>query len=210
MRSNTETIKILAIPGSLRKRSYNRSLVNAASELAHDGVSISVFRSLDEVPLFNEDVANDQTPAGVVKLRRALIEANGLLIATPEYNQAVPGVVKNMIDWLSIGEPDEGLQGRQVAVMGVTTGPWGTRLAQTMLRQMLVSTQAVLLPDPTLFLGDAKSLFDQSGLLVDQTTRLRVDELVAAFASWIRKQEPSGVDLAPDRSDNSPREMAMS
>ncbi|MDH3189654.1 MAG: NAD(P)H-dependent oxidoreductase [Acidimicrobiia bacterium] len=203
MQRKKDPIRILAIPGSLRKKSYNKSLLIEAAELAPEGVSISVFETLDEVPVFNEDVADVKSPSGVVELRRALVQSDGLLIATPEYNQAVPGVVKNMIDWLSIGGPDEGLEGKPVAVTGVTTGPWGTRLAQTMLRQMLASTQAVLLPDPTLFLRNAESLFDGDGNLVDATTRQRVGELVSALASWIQLLNPPTAVMASLNSDNS-------
>jgi chromate reductase len=108
-----------------------------------------------------------------------------VLISTPEYNQAVPGVVKNMIDWLSLGDPPESLQGKPVAVTGITTGPWGTRLAQTMLRQMLVSSQAILLPQPFLYLRGAESLFDDNGKLRDDNTRQRLGELVVALGDWV-------------------------
>lgn len=177
---------ILAIPGSLRMTSYNKSLLHAASELAPDGVSVSVYEGLADVPLFNQDVADIETPTGVTALRDALSRSDGVLIATPEYNQAVPGVLKNMIDWLSIGEPHEGLEGRPIAVTGVTTGPWGTRLAQTMLRQMLVSSQAIVLPQPSLYLRHAATLFDEAGNLTDNETRTRLAALVSAFGDWIR------------------------
>lgn len=183
-------IRILAIPGSLRQQSYNKSLLIGAAGLAPAGTSVRVYEALGEIPLFNEDVANTTTPAGVIKLREALQSSDGLLIATPEYNQAVPGVVKNMIDWLSLGEPHEGLEGRPVAVTGITTGPWGTRLAQTMLRQMLVSAQAILLPQPSLFLRGAEDLFDKDGNLTDDTTRQRLGEFVSAFSTWVQCVNP--------------------
>ncbi len=179
-------IRILAIPGSLRRHSYNKSLLYAAAELTPGWMSMSVYEALGEVPLFNEDVADATTPSGVARLRDELAQSDGVLIATPEYNQAVPGVVKNMIDWLSLGEAGESLEGRPVAVTGVTTGPWGTRLAQTMLRQMLVSSQALVLPQPNLYLRDAESLFDASGRLVDDKTRDRVAALVGSLGEWVR------------------------
>ena len=180
-------VHVLAIAGSLRRRSHNRALLEAAAQLAPEGMTISVYGALGAVPLFNEDVANgSHTPSGVAQLRASLSRCDGLLIATPEYNQAVPGVLKNVIDWLSLSEADQGLEGRPVAVTGVTTGPWGTRLAQTMLRQMLASTQAIVLPQPTLYLRDAESLFDETGRLIDVKTRHRLGEMVAAFDQWIR------------------------
>ncbi len=181
-----EDIQILAIPGSLRTRSYNKSVLYAAAELAPVGTSVSVYEHLAEVPLFNQDVADVETPAGVAALRDALSRSDAVLIATPEYNQAVPGVLKNMIDWLSIGEVYEGLEGRPIAVTGVTTGPWGTRLAQTMLRQMLVSSQAIVLPQPSLYLRHATTLFDEAGNLTDDETRTRLAALVSALSDWVR------------------------
>ncbi len=186
-------VRVLALAGSLRRDSHNRALVAATPALAPAGVVVTVFDRLAEVPLFDADVADgpDQ-PAGVAALRAAVRDADGLLIATPEYNQAVPGVVKNMIDWLSRSAPGEGLEGLPVAVTGVTTGPWGTRLAQTMLRRMLTSTASLLLPQPTLYLRHAEQLF-AGGELIDDTTRERVAALLAAFGDWVRLVAPARV-----------------
>ena len=158
-------VKILAIAGSLREQSYNRLLLEAVPELAPSWLEVSIYESLDEVPLFNEAVADSATPAGVLKLRHAFSEADGVLI--------------------SLGEPEQGLEGRPVAVTGITTGPWGTRLAQTMLRQMLVSAQAILLPQPSLYLSHAESIFDDAGNLVDSKTRQRLCQLVVALGEWV-------------------------
>jgi chromate reductase len=177
--------RITAIPGSLRRDSYNRSLAEAAVTLAPRGVSLTVYDALDTVPVFNEDLEHPPPP-GVASLRDAVALSDGLLIATPEYNQSVPGVVKNMIDWLSRSDGPDGLLGKPVAVTGVTTGPWGTRIAQTLLRQMLTSTQAVVLPQPTLFLRDAEVLFGADRRLTDETTRQRLHELLVSFDQWIR------------------------
>ncbi len=177
-------LRILAIPGSLRRDSYNKALLHAASEVAPVGIEIDVYERLEEVPLFNGDVADIGAPEGVEALRQAIADSDALLISTPEYNQAVPGVVKNMIDWLSLGESHESLEGKPIAVTGITTGPWGTRLAQTMLRQMLVSSQAMLLPQPFLYLRGAETLFDEAGRLRDDQTRVRLAELVTALGEW--------------------------
>ena len=94
------TTRVLAIPGSLRRESYNRSLIAAAASLTPPHMSLTVYDSLDTIPVFNEDLEHP-SPAGVARLREAVASSDGLLIATPEYNQSLPGVVKNLIDWLS-------------------------------------------------------------------------------------------------------------
>ncbi len=198
-------IRITAIPGSLRRDSYNRSLAAVAATLAPAGMSVTVYDSLGTVPVFNEDLENPP-PLGVARLREAVAASDGLLFVTPEYNQSVPGVVKNAIDWLSRSDGPEGLTGKPVAVTGATTGPWGTRIAQTQLRQILTSTQALVLPQPTLFLRDAEALFDDRQL-TDETTRRRLNELLVSFREWIRVLSPvesaaAGLKSAsdPDRS----------
>lgn len=178
-------MRVLSIPGSIRRESYNRSLLEAAAEVAPPGMSMTVYDTLGTVPVFNEDLERP-TPPGVARLREAVSSSDGLLIATPEYNQSVPGVVKNMIDWLSRSDPGTGLQGKPVAVTGVTTGPWGTRLAQTMLRQILTSTQALVLPEPTLFLRDAGQIFNENRILSDDETGERLRQLLASFEAWIQ------------------------
>jgi chromate reductase len=181
------TVSVLGIAGSLRRGSFNRAVLEAAARLAVDEVDVVVFDGLEAVPVFNEDLENAPAdPDGVRRLRMAAAEADGLLISTPEYNQSVPGVVKNMIDWLSRGEPDEGLAGKPVAVTGATTGPWGTRISQTVLRLMLQSTQALVLPAPTLYIASAASLIDGEGRLADRVTLDRLEALLSSFADWIR------------------------
>jgi chromate reductase len=178
--------RVLAIPGSLRRESYNRLLAKAAVTLTPPSMSLTVYDSLETVPVFNEDLEHPP-PAGVIQLRDAVAAADGLFIATPEYNQSVPGVVKNMVDWLSRCEGPEGLAEKPVAVTGVTTGPWGTRLAQTLLRQMLTSTQSLVLPQPTLFMRDAETLFNSDRRLADHETQRRLREFLESFDHWIRR-----------------------
>ena len=137
--------------------------------------------------MFNEDLEDaPDDPPGVIWLRAALAATDGLLISTPEYNQSVPGVVKNMIDWLSRGESHQGLAGRPVAVTGATTGPWGTRISQNLLRQMLHSTQALVMPTPTLYVARVESLLDGQGRLADREVLSGVADLVSSFIDWIR------------------------
>lgn len=193
-------VNVLAIPGSLRQGSYNRSLAEAATSLAPAGMSLTVYDSLDTVPVFNEDIEHPP-PVGVAQLRKSVASSDGLLISTPEYNQSVPGVVKNMVDWLSRREGPEGLVRMPVAVTGVTPGPWGTRLAQTLLRQMLTSTQALVLPQPTPFLAEAETLFNSDGRLVDLETKQRLRGFLAAFDQWIRLHRPEQLSFPADSVD---------
>ena len=144
------------------------------------------------MPLFNEDLlaAGQSEPPGVQRLRSAIAEADGLLIATPEYNQSLPGVLKNVIDWLSMGE-HEVLEGKPVAVIGITTGPWGTRLAQGVLRHVLTANGSRVLPQPQMYIREAKRRFDDHGRLTDQALPQKLADLLSAFADWIEAVTPN-------------------
>jgi chromate reductase, NAD(P)H dehydrogenase (quinone) len=178
---------ILAVPGSLRRQSYNRKLLRAAAELAPLGFRVIPYEDLAAVPLFDEDLEEKTqgNPPGVDALRRAVAAADGLLISTPEYNWAPPGVLKNALDWLSRPAPAEVLAGKPVAVMGASSGRWGTRLAQAGLRQALTATESLVLPAPALFVAEAGRLFDEEGRLVDPQVRRQLTALLDAFAAWI-------------------------
>jgi len=134
---------ILAIPGSLRRRSFNRMLLEAAVECAPEGMNIAI-AGLEGIPVFSEDLEAAGEPEAVVVLRGRVERAEGLLIATPEYNQSIPGGLKNAIDWLSRRE--EVLVRKPVCIVGATAGPWGTRLAQAALRQVLGATESLVMP----------------------------------------------------------------
>ena len=188
-------LRLLGLAGSLRSRSFNRSLLEAGRELTPAGTTITVYEHLADIPPFNEDLEADP-PLGVARLRQAMQAADGLLIATPEYNQSLPGVLKNVIDWLSRSDPAQGLAGKPVAVIGAMPGPWGTRLAQTQLRQILVACQALLLPSPALYVADARAAFDEAGRLIDHETRDRLGGVIEALVDWTRLvSRPSEVDV---------------
>ena len=177
---------VLALPGSLRRGSFNRLLLQAAAANAPPGLRVEVYDELASVPLFSEDVEAETVPAGVERLRERVEQADAVLIATPEYNQSIPGVLKNAIDWLS-RPPREVLIGKPMAVIGATAGRWGTRLAQSHLRHVLYATEALVMPQPSLFVAGASNLFDGAGRLVDEQTAQSLRELLAAFDSWIRR-----------------------
>lgn len=181
---------ILGLPGSLRRESYNRKLLRAAAEMAPPSVNVVLYEDLGAVPLFDEDLEERThgNPPGVGALRSAVAAADGLLIATPEYNWAPPGVLKNALDWLS--RPPEVLAGKPVAVMGASGGRWGTRLAQAALRQVLTATESRVLPAPAIFVAEAAHVFDAQGRLIDRRLEKQLAALLQAFASWIEAVPP--------------------
>jgi chromate reductase len=181
---------VLAIAGSLRRDSFNRRLLSAATVLAPRTMAIQLFEDLASVPLFNEDLEVDRIPAGVERLRAAVAAADGVLIATPEYNQSLPGVVKNLVDWLSRGDLVV-LEAKPIGILGMTAGNWGTRLAQAALRQTLTACDALVMPGPAVYLRNAGEAFDLEGRLVDGSARRSLEGFLAAFERWMRAVRPS-------------------
>lgn len=180
---------MLALAGSLRRDSFNRRLCKSAADGAPENILIDVFDNLASIPLFNEDTeaADKNGPAGAKELGNAISRADGLLIATPEYNQSLPGVLKNAIDWLSRPVAGDALAGKPVAVIGASSGPWGTRLAQKELRHVLHATGALVMPEPMLFVRGADGLFDVDGHLDDAFTREKLIAVLESFATWIKR-----------------------
>jgi chromate reductase len=187
--------QVLALAGSLRRDSLNRRLVAAAAAAAPSSMRVDVFDAVGSIPLFDEDLeaAVREGPGGVASLRGRVGAADGLLIATPEYNQSIPAVTKNLVDWLSRPDDRSVLAGKPVAIIGATTGPWGTRYAQKELRHALTAAGALVLPQPMLFVPRAESAF-AGGRLSDPVVERRLGELLAAFARWIELfGAPAGV-----------------
>lgn len=182
--------RVLCLAGSLRRASWNRRLLHAATTQAPATLHLDVCTTLASVPLFDEDL-EQPAPAGVRDLREAVAAADGLLIATPEYNQAMPGVLKNALDWLSRESPvGEVLAGKPVAVLGASTGPWGTRLAQASLRQLLHTCGALVMPAPSLYVARAAERFDADGWLVDPAALQSLQSLLLAFEQWMERMAP--------------------
>lgn len=189
----TKPLSILGLAGSLRRDSLNKRLVDAAAALAPDDVTIARYDALGAVPMFDEDVEAAGEPAAVRALREAVAAADGLLVATPEYNQSFPAVLNNAIDWLSRG--DDVLAGKPVALVGATAGRWGTRLAQAGLRQVFAATESRVLPGPMAFFAGGERLFDANGRLNDADAA-QLASVVSAFAAWIRSQPFTGIQIS--------------
>jgi NAD(P)H-dependent FMN reductase len=123
--ANMADVKILALVGSLRAASINRQLADLAAKTAPEGVAVTVFDGLGDLPFYNEDIDNEDVPASVVALREAAGEADAALVVTPEYNGSIPGVLKNAIDWLSRPFGNSALKGKPAAVIGGSFGQYG-------------------------------------------------------------------------------------
>jgi chromate reductase len=141
---------------------------------------------LSNVPLYNDDVRQAGYPPTVSAMRKAIRGADALLIATPEYNYSVPGILKNAIDWGS-RPPDPAFAGKPMAIMGASAGLSGTIRAQYHLRQMAVFLDSPVLNRPEVFVQKAGEKFNADGTLEDEDTRTHVQGLVEALVAWTRR-----------------------
>lgn len=180
--------RLLTIAGSLREGSYNGALLLAAEELAGDGVEVERYDGLHAVPPFLGDREADQAPPEVEHLRRLIDRADAVLIATPEYNGSIPGVLKNALDWVSTPFPENALRGKPVAIVGASTGGYGAMWAQADLKRVLGLIGARVVGG-ALPVERAHEKFDQSGRLVDDGVRNRLGETVAALVAETAQAE---------------------
>jgi len=174
-------IRVLGLSGSLRRASYNTALLRASKELAPEGMEIDIY-DLSEIPIYNDDVRLAGFPPEVERFREALRQADAVLIASPEYNRSVPGVLKNAIDWAS-RKPDMPFAGKPLAIMGVSNGALGAAFANHHLRQIFVFMDAVMVNGPEVLVGGAKERFDEAGRLTHEPTR----DFVAAHLEKLAK-----------------------
>jgi chromate reductase len=184
-RSHTP-LTFLGIAGSLRAASYNRGLIRAAIEVAPAETTIVAY-DLRDIPMFNADVEAAGDPPAVADFKRAIAAADALLIATPDYNHCVPGVLKNAIDWASRPARASVLTDKPVAIMGASTGRGGTARAQAHLRDGLAYTNGLVLPLPEVLVDFARERFDETGSLTDEGSMGEVRDLVVALGSWTRR-----------------------
>ncbi|MEE2861946.1 MAG: NADPH-dependent FMN reductase [Pseudomonadota bacterium] len=174
---------ILGLSGSLRRTSFNSGLLRAAQQVAPDSVTLTI-GSIREVPLYDGDLETAEGIPSVVKsLVDQLAAADGLLLATPEYNNGVPGVLKNTIDWMSRGDGLKVFKGKPVAVIGASPGSFGTAHAQSHWLPVLRMLNTRPWFEGRLMVSRAGSLFDDQGELTDDGTRHRLADFVAGFAA---------------------------
>ena len=178
---------IIGISGSLRKGSFNTALLNAAVQLAPGSCKIEVGH-ISGIPLYNGDIeASEGIPSVVAQLKDRIASTDGLLLVTPEYNHSIPGVFKNTIDWLS-RPPDDISRvfgNRPVGLIGTSIGPFGTILSQVSWLAVLRALGTRLWFGRTLYVSDASHVFDESGELIDQVTRDRLQAYLAGFSEFV-------------------------
>jgi NAD(P)H-dependent FMN reductase len=180
---------IAGISGAVRRGSYNAALLRAAVELAPPGLTIDVL-SIREFPLYDGDLEAEQgIPKPVRAAQERLAAADGLLLVTPEYNNSIPGVFKNAIDWLSRPPRDipRVFGGKPVALMGATPGPGGTTLAQAAWLPVLRTLGTLFWAGPRVHVSGAAKVFDPSGHLVDEAIRQTVTRHLAGFSEFVAR-----------------------
>src|SRR5919205_1335526 len=187
----SRNIRILGIAGSLRRESYNRAALRAATQLVAQDATLDIFE-LDGIPGFSQD-EEQHPPAKVVELKRRVREADAVLLVTPEYNYSVPGVLKNAIDWASRPYGDSAWSGKPAAIMGASIGAIGTARAQYHLRQTFVFLNMFPVNQPEVMIANASERFDAQGNLTDDETKEFIRQLLQNLVEWTRRiGQPQG------------------
>jgi chromate reductase len=180
-----KSVDILGFAGSLRKGSFNKSLLRAAKELVPKGAKLEIF-DLAEIPVFNQDFENK--PPEIVKEFKAKIKAaDAILIVTPEYNYSIPGVLKNAIDWASRPYGDNAFEDKPVALMSASSGMLGAARAQYHLRQTFIFLNMHAVNRPEVIVTFADEKIDEKGNVIDEKTKEKIKELLKALVAWTKR-----------------------
>jgi chromate reductase len=179
-------IRIIGIAGSLRKGSYNKSILKAAKEACQEEAEIEIVE-IGWLPLFNQDMEKNM-PKDVLEFKEKVKKADAVLFVTPEYNYSVPGVLKNAIDWLSRPYGNNSLEGKPAGIMSAAIGMLGGARAQYHLRQSMVFLDMRPMNMPEFMVSFAGDKIDENGKLKDEETRQKLKDYMAAFIDWIKKQ----------------------
>jgi chromate reductase len=182
-------VRVLAISGSLRQGSFNTALLRAAVALVPDGMTLTL-QLLHDVPLFNADVEAQGFPPGVVALREAVRAADGVLISTPEYNNSMPGVLKNAVDWVSRGK-DQPWAGKPLALLSASNGRFGGARSQVAWLPTMATIGTRWMHSPQFYLAKGQDAFAPDGSLIDERTRELLRDLLAKFGPWCLAHKPS-------------------
>ncbi len=180
-----DTIRVLGISGSLRQASWNTIALKAAQKLAPAGMAIEI-AEIRDMPFYDGDVEAVGLPASVVAFREKVRTADALLIASPEYNASVSGVLKNAIDWAS-RPPNQPIDGKPIAIFGTSPGATGTIRGQAHLRQILGNLNGLVLVTPVVAIGNAPQRFDADANITDEATRNFVAGMLTKLVDWTRR-----------------------
>lgn len=171
-------MKVLIVPGSLRKESFNKKLAHLSAKLVKDkGHEAEVFE-LNDIPLYNEDVQNSGLPESVQKFKKAIGESQLIVFCAPEYNYSISGVLKNAIDWGSRPYGDNSWGGKVAAVMGVSNGRFGTARGQFDVRKALVALDVLTIPQPQLYILNGDTAFSADGSLNEPKDMANLNKLL--------------------------------
>jgi chromate reductase, NAD(P)H dehydrogenase (quinone) len=180
-----EQLNLIGIAGSLREGSYNRALLETASEMAGEmGMQVDIV-DLSPIPFYDRDVEERGDPEPVAELKRRIDSSDGVLIATPEYCHGIPGVLKNTLDWASRPPGESPMTGKPVAAMGASPSPIGTARAHLALRRVLLYLDADIVSKPEVLVANASEKFED-GRLVDEDSRGFLEQLLQGFAEHVR------------------------
>ncbi|MFF3001019.1 NADPH-dependent FMN reductase [Streptomyces sp. NPDC057950] len=187
-------LTFLAISGSLRRTSHNTGLLRAVQNLAPGGVTIDLYEELGALPFFDQDLENGPEPAPVADLRRRVREADGVIIATPEYNSAIPGVLVNALDWLSRPADPPVLGAKPAAILGASPSQFGTARGQLVLRQILHRMQVPVVAHPEVTVFQSHRRFDSNGGFIgDDVTESLLRALLAELVTLAERARPACV-----------------
>ena len=178
-------MKVLGISGSLRRESYNTSLLRSAAELFDEDVEFVLWDGLKAVPPYDADDDTENAPAAVAAVRSAIAGADAVLFATPEYNSSIPGQLKNGLDWVSRPLATNALRNKPVAVVGASAGAFGAVWAQAELRKVLAAIGARVV-DGDVAVGHAPTRFNEQGRLIDDDLREQLAEVVHVLVATAR------------------------
>jgi chromate reductase, NAD(P)H dehydrogenase (quinone) len=180
-------LKVLGISGSLRKGSFNTAALKACAELMPSGMQMTYAR-IDDIPIFNQDVFDAGLPESAKRFRAEVAAADGLLIASPEYNFSLSAALKNAIDWGS-RPPNQVFNEKPIAIFSATQGPLGGPRNQYDLRRILGQLWGHVLPRPEVFIGAAQTKFDAQGKITDEATKKFLSDLLVGFKPWIERMQ---------------------
>jgi chromate reductase, NAD(P)H dehydrogenase (quinone) len=176
--------QIIGISGSLRKNSFNTILLQTAEAFFPKGSALKIY-DLGGIPLYNNDNAQDNSAAAIIAFRDIIDNSDGVLIASPEYNYSISGVLKNALDWATTNEISNVLDGKPTAIMGASKTIFGTVRSQIHLRQVLLGANAVVVQQPEVHVRKAQSIIDKNGVLTDDYTQEKIKQLVHALLAMI-------------------------